>query len=235
MGVMMGRLYFLAFAGLAVAVVYNALYLQEEKRAASGQRDEAAQIALGEKGRGAPGSASEIMQAIQRELAARGYDPGPADGLAGEKTRKAILEYERNNGLKQTGTPSMDLLRKIVLGDSIGEFGELEPEPAPQPAPSRAAEARPEPAAKPKAAAPAPSVPLPQAKPTVDPTIENVQRVLADLGYAPGPVDGVMGEATRKAIAAFERDRNLPQKGEITPFLLKEIERVTGRQVSGQG
>ncbi len=231
MGVMMGRLYFLAFAGLAVAIVYNALYLQEEKRAASGQLDGAAQIALGEKGRGAPGSASEIMQAIQRELIARGFDPGPADGLAGEKTRKAILEYEKRNGLPQTGTPSMDLLRKIVLGESIGEFGE--PEPAPQPAPERAAEAKPEPAEKPKAGAP--SVPLPQAKPTADPTIENVQRVLADLGYAPGPVDGVMGEATRKAIAAFERDRNLPQKGEITPVLIKEIERVSGRSLTRQG
>ena len=36
-----------------------------------------------------------------------------------------------------------------------------------------------------------------------------VQQILADLGYAPGPVDGAMGAATTHAITAFQHDRKI--------------------------
>lgn len=39
----------------------------------------------------------------QRRLAALGYDPGPADGVAGARTRAAIEAFERDNGLPVTG------------------------------------------------------------------------------------------------------------------------------------
>ena len=55
-----------------------------------------------------------------------------------------------------------------------------------------------------------------------------VQRHLANLGYAPGRVDGQMGEGTRRAIQRFELDRGLSASGRIDARLLQELTRVTG-------
>ena len=39
--------------------------------------------------------------------------------------------------------------------------------------------------------------------------LENVQVALRDLGYDPGPIDGLIGPQTRAALAAFQRDNGL--------------------------
>lgn len=72
--------------------------------------------------------------------------------------------------------------------------------------------------------------PLPPPPPlsTPDRQISAVQQVLAELGYAPGKVDGRLGEGTRSAIERFERDRGLPVTGAISPALLRELTRVSG-------
>ena len=57
-------------------------------------------------------------------------------------------------------------------------------------------------------------------------------QILADLGYAPGPIDGTLGDETERAVSAFQRDRKIAQNGRITPELLREIKRVTGRDLS---
>lgn len=51
--------------------------------------------------------------AIQNELIARGYSPGVADGAEGPRTRNAILAYQRDAGLRQTGRASRELLDHI--------------------------------------------------------------------------------------------------------------------------
>ena len=67
------------------------------------------------------------------------------------------------------------------------------------------------------------------AKPEDVANVKAVQQVLADLGYSPGPVDGAMGDATTRAISAFQHDRKIAETGRITPELLHELKRVTGR------
>lgn len=67
---------------------------------------------------GADVNTAEITKGIQRELNARGYEPGQPDGLAGLVTRAAIFAYEYDNGLLLTGEPSEPLLKQIVLGSS---------------------------------------------------------------------------------------------------------------------
>ena len=42
-------------------------------------------------------------QQVQRALANKGYDPGPADGVMGAKTRNALAQYQRDNNLKVGG------------------------------------------------------------------------------------------------------------------------------------
>jgi hypothetical protein len=41
-----------------------------------------------------------------------------------------------------------------------------------------------------------------------------------------------MGSATSRALGAFQHDRKLTETGTITPELLDELERVTGRDTS---
>jgi len=62
--------------------------------------------------------------------------------------------------------------------------------------------------------------------------VKAVQQVLADLGYAPGPVDGALGTSTARAISAFQHDRKMPETGRISPELLGELKRVTGRDLT---
>lgn len=50
------------------------------------------------------------MLAVQALLSDLGYDPGPRDGLLGPKTRRAIIDYQRDNSLDPNGRPTKDLL-----------------------------------------------------------------------------------------------------------------------------
>jgi peptidoglycan hydrolase-like protein with peptidoglycan-binding domain len=242
MGVVSARLVFLAFLGLTGTIIYNALYLQEHgprgvasapattvvrqvatktipvaPREAASEFDtpplteppadlsmppvstDLAPLATD------AGESQLVVRAVQRELSARGYDVGQVDGQLSGKTRAAISSFQTKEGLAVTGLPSDDLLRQILLGDSV--------------APSAATGSV---AASDSIAANAEEYG----------TVMRVQQVLADLGYAPGPVDGAWGENTSHAISAFQRDRNLEETGQITPELLSEFQRVTGQDLT---
>ena len=230
MSVLATRLVFLAFIGLTGFITYNALYLQEQRNAAvlpaaarpsvplpSGPIHVAPEPApksvavatdlpplLGQ-----PAS-QQLVTAIQRELAARGYGSGPANGKLNDETRKAIAVFEKNHRVPITGAPSDELLRRILLGEAVAPGG---------------------------SAGSVADVTAQQATPNIlandEAIVKQVQQILADLGYAPGPVDGNMGDETERAVSAFQRDRKIAQNGHITPDLLREIKRVTGRDLTG--
>jgi hypothetical protein len=56
----------------------------------------------------APASGASIRE-VQEDLATLGYDPGPADGEIGPRTRRAIRAFESDNGLSVTGEISASL------------------------------------------------------------------------------------------------------------------------------
>jgi hypothetical protein len=56
--------------------------------------------------------------------------------------------------------------------------------------------------------------------------IETIQGFLQQLGYNPGPIDGVLGERTRTAIRAFQRDHNLRVDGEASIALVEALEQA---------
>jgi peptidoglycan hydrolase-like protein with peptidoglycan-binding domain len=219
MGVVAARLVFLAFVGLTGAIIYNALYLQDlpgSNLAKAVPKTSASPLdaaALPPVSTDLPpldveqGGQQLLVRAVQRELAARGYDVGPEDGTLRDKTKAAIETYQGGHGLPVTGAPSDELLRHILLGDSPAEgsaTGALR------------------------------DVTAAGATRGKDQSndVRAVQQVLADLGYAPGKVDGAFGEATKRAILTFQRDRKIAQTGKITPDLLAELKRVTGRDVT---
>lgn len=54
-----------------------------------------------------------VVQRVQGALAARGYDPGPQDGVVGARTRAAIRAYQRDQGLVADGQLSPELLARL--------------------------------------------------------------------------------------------------------------------------
>ena len=59
---------------------------------------------------------TEVMD-LQWNLAVHGYDPGPADGVAGPRTRAAIEQYEMDAGLPVDGRASIALLDHLQFTD----------------------------------------------------------------------------------------------------------------------
>ena len=53
--------------------------------------------------------------------------------------------------------------------------------------------------------------------------VRTIQTWLAEEGYNPGPIDGMMGTATRDAIRAFETSRGFVPKGEPSVQVLAEL------------
>lgn len=222
MGVVAPRLVFLAFLGLTGSIIYNALYLQDLHGTAvvvAGSRQGVSKPATPspiELAKLPPvstdlpplepeeGASQLLVRAVQRELATRGFEVGPADGKPSDKTTAAISAYEKAHGLPVTGVATDELLRHILLGDGVqpgGATGSVTGDNA-------------------------------VANAKRGSNVKAVQQVLADLGYAPGPVDGAVGEATTRAVSAFQHDRKIAETGRITPELLRELKRVTGRDLT---
>ncbi|EIE49534.1 lytic transglycosylase [Salipiger aestuarii] len=60
-----------------------------------------------------PGLAGDRMQALQRALAARGYDVGAIDGILGAGTRAAVRDMQAKLGLPADGWPTAELLSRL--------------------------------------------------------------------------------------------------------------------------
>jgi len=54
-----------------------------------------------------------MVQEIQRQLSARGYNPGAADGRLSERTRKAIEQFQRDQGGAVDGRATGELLELL--------------------------------------------------------------------------------------------------------------------------
>jgi len=48
-----------------------------------------------------------------------------------------------------------------------------------------------------------------------DPEVRQAQGILRELGYDPGSIDGRMGRKTHEALRQFQRDRDLPETGQV--------------------
>jgi peptidoglycan hydrolase-like protein with peptidoglycan-binding domain len=65
--------------------------------------------------------------------------------------------------------------------------------------------------------------------PEAEQVIRTVQQSLATLGYAPGTVDGRLGDQTVRTIREFEMDQQLPQTGRISGQLVARLARLAGQ------
>ena len=65
--------------------------------------------------------------------------------------------------------------------------------------------------------------------------IREAQTLLAGLGYAPGPVDGVWSEVVVRAYQKFLRDAGLPAATTLTPEAMQTLRTTAKRQGVGPG
>lgn len=144
-----------------------------------------------------------MVESVQRELAASGLYSGKVDGVSGQRTKIAIIAYQRANGLDETGLASPELVEHIRYTRQITDALNM----------TDATPAKPQPLAPQKA---------------VD-TVTRVQVGLAELGYEPGAINGELGQQTRAAILKFERDRGIAPTGDISSTLIVELEKMSTR------
>jgi peptidoglycan hydrolase-like protein with peptidoglycan-binding domain len=140
-----------------------------------------------------------VIADIQRELSRHGLYSGSIDGIAGSRTRTAVVAYQNAAGISPTGIASAELLAFMRQPAATRSAGTSPIPPVPIPAA----------VTKPVAAA---AVPAP-----VDPAIaegyRKVQLALNQIGYGPIPVDGRNGRETSDAIRRFELDYGLQVTG----------------------
>lgn len=61
----------------------------------------------------------EDLKRLQIKLIEAGLNPGPADGLLGPSTKRAIKKYEKAHRMSMTGLPTQQLLTKLQAPDSV--------------------------------------------------------------------------------------------------------------------
>lgn len=148
----------------------------------------------------AAGEAPEVIAAIQRELQARGYEPGTPDGVAGAVTRAAIMAWEADHNLALTGEPTEAVMKAIVLGVSAPVAAQITAQWQALPKDRRA---------------------------RAEQMMRVVQQSLSALGYNLGKVTGRMNDDTERAIREFETDQNLKLSGRISGPLVARLTRLT--------
>jgi peptidoglycan hydrolase-like protein with peptidoglycan-binding domain len=69
----------------------------------------------GEENRPVRKLSKEQIRLVQEKLKQAGFDPGPADGVMGAKTREALQKYQASHGLSKTGAPDDNTLGSLGI------------------------------------------------------------------------------------------------------------------------
>jgi peptidoglycan hydrolase-like protein with peptidoglycan-binding domain len=190
---------------LAVMIVYNA-FLGQGPGAPEGAKTHVAG--------GAPETSAKTItirydakiEEAQRQLLATGHYRGLVDGIVGARTKDAVVAYQREHGLPQTGAVDEGLLEHIRYLRKVAKAAE-------QGAETTAS----------TAVVASKSDKQDGTDPAFDAKIMRLQKLLVTLGYDAGKADGKMTADTRKAIRQFEADHDLPQTGNFSEGLLKQV------------
>jgi len=70
----------------------------------------------------------EEVREVQKRLQGFGFNPGPADGVAGRMTASAVMSYQQSRGQPQSGEIDRDLLEQLRQ-DPAPQVAQLTPPP----------------------------------------------------------------------------------------------------------
>jgi len=153
---------------------------------------------------------SPRVEELQRILKDANFDPGPADGVMGSQTRKAIRGFQKKKGLWANG--KVDSKTWLEL---IREKEALKEEPAAQalvlPSAQLRGEIRPGAEIKrtgqPREKAIDANLPADRKK--------QIQIALQKADFYKGKIDGTIGPQTQEAIKAFQKAKGLKVDGTV--------------------
>jgi len=173
----------------------------------------------------------EIVQQVQTALAARGYDPGPTDGLMGARTIRAIRLYQAQAGLRVDGKATQGLanhlrretVKKVqrMLAERGYDAGSADGFAGRK---TRTAIRRYQEQAGLNVDGEATDALVDH---MLRETVRTVQRMLAVLGYDVGVVDGLAGDKTTIAIRTYQERHGLEVDGKASQDLVNHATRET--------
>jgi peptidoglycan hydrolase-like protein with peptidoglycan-binding domain len=97
------------------------------------------------------GANTDQVKAAQEALKDKGMDPGSADGVMGPKTRQALREFQKKEGLKESGQLDAETMDKLGVqktsrmdsGSGSGSMGSSSGSGSPSSSPSASPSAQP--------------------------------------------------------------------------------------------
>ncbi len=145
------------------------------------------------------GDSGNAVKTVQKRLKNLGYYSGSVDGDYGSGTRKAVLAFQKRNGLKQTGDVNSATLTKLkssgakkATSNSSSESGSSGGNGTCKPGDSGSA-------------------------------VRAVQKRLKKLGYYSGDIDGDYGNGTKTAVKAFQKRNGLSANGTVNSQTLSKL------------
>ncbi|MGD9868542.1 MAG: peptidoglycan-binding protein [Hyphomicrobiales bacterium] len=207
MGVLQARLMFVAFLGVAFAISYNALYLQKgpQSRSQAGASGTTASVPR-------PSPAPEKPKA-----AAPSRPSAPVETVRALQRELVVRGYDAGIADGVAGLMTRAAIMAYQYDNKLAMTGE----------PGEALLKRVLLGASSGADKLDGEIP-----PETVALIKGVQQMLSNMGYSPGAIDGIFGNATSSAIEVFEKERGMKPKGRISGELLKELMHVTGAKLS---
>lgn len=157
------------------------------------------------------GSRGEDVKQLQNRLNQLGFSCGAADGIFGNATRTAVINFQRANGLAADGIAGPATLGKL--------FGSTPPKNQNPPAEN------PSGGNPPSSESPRGGVPITQTlkRGSRGEQVKILQNRLNELGYSVGTVDGIFGAQTQNAVIAFQRDNGLAADGIVGPKTIEKL------------
>jgi peptidoglycan hydrolase-like protein with peptidoglycan-binding domain len=173
------------------------------------------------------GDTGSKVQELQQLLKTKGFNPGPIDGIFGPSTLSAVVSFQRFNGLDADGivgpltwkalrsaptlkaisTVAVNLLDTYKYYRGLPHQDEaiawLQRQVSQQVLDKFSQKWR-----------NLPSQPfLLLQEGAVGPEVKQLQKRLQQLGFNPGPIDGVFGTGTKAAVVAFQKSKGLYADG----------------------
>jgi peptidoglycan hydrolase-like protein with peptidoglycan-binding domain len=69
------------------------------------------------------GGNREHVKAAQQALKDKGHDPGAIDGVMGPKTRSALKDFQKKEGIKDTGRLDQETMGKLGMDAKMSSAG----------------------------------------------------------------------------------------------------------------
>ena len=129
------RVLALAIAGALVATVAFAQSSSDTGKSGGMKSDTMKSDMSKDRGmRAARGGDRGQMKAIQQALKDKGHDPGAVDGVMGPKTRSALRDFQKKEGIKGTGRPDRETMSKLGVEAKTSSMSEPSPGTSASPA-----------------------------------------------------------------------------------------------------